>query len=392
MARWSFFVACCLLPAAVLAEERAPHVSPADAGFDVEKLAALDPLIETAIQDGKMPGCVVCIGRRGKIASLKAYGRRSLEPTMEDMNIDTVFDLASLTKPIATATSAMILVEQGTLKLDAPVAAYLPDFAANGKESVTVEQLLIHTSGLIPDNAIADYADGPKKAIDRVLALNLKTPPGERFAYSDMNFVVLAELIKKVSGQNVHEFSQQHIFQPLGMKETMFLPGEALRQRAAPTEKRGDVWMRGEVHDPRAHKLGGIAGHAGLFSTAEDLAIYASAMLGRGEYGGVRIMKEATWQEMTRPRTVHGRGNDDKPYDGLRGLGWDMRTGYSINRGQGMSDSAIGHGGFTGTGIWIDPDRDLFVIFLSNRVHPNGKGNVNPLIGRIGTIAVEALK
>src|SRR5207253_11076554 len=144
------------------------------------------------------------------------------------------------------------------------------------------------TSGLIPDNAIADYAEGPEKAVERIMSLKLQTPPGERFAYSDMNFVVLAEVIKNISRQNVHEFSQQHIFQPLGMKETTYLPGEELRKRAAPTEKRGDVWMQGEVHDPRAYKLGGIAGHAGLFSTAEDLAIYACAMLGRGEYHGAR--------------------------------------------------------------------------------------------------------
>jgi CubicO group peptidase (beta-lactamase class C family) len=377
---------------AVALAEPLPQVAPADADIDPTKLAAIDAAIANALDEKKMPGCVVCIGRRGKIALLNAYGQRSLELTMEAMTIDTVFDLASLTKPIATATSAMILLEQGKLKLTEPVASYLPEFAVNGKEAVTIEQLCIHTSGLIPDNAIADYAGGPEKAIERVFALSLKTPAGERFAYSDMNFVVLAELIKKVSGQNVHEFSQQHIFQPLGMKETTYLPGEELRKRTAPTEKRDDVWMRGEVHDPRAYKLGGIAGHAGLFSTAEDLAIYASAMLGRGEYGGVRIMKEETWQEMTRPRKVPGRNNDGKAYDGLRGLGWDVRTGYSSNRGEGMSDSAFGHGGFTGTGIWIDPANDLFVIFLSNRVHPNGKGNVNPLIGRIGTIAVEALK
>jgi CubicO group peptidase (beta-lactamase class C family) len=369
-----------------------PQVAPADAGFDALKLAAIDAPIAAAIEEKKMPGCVVCIGRHGKIVLLRAYGHRSLEPSEEEMTTDTVFDLASLTKPIATTTSVMILVEQGKIKVNEPIATYLPEFAANGKENVTVEQLLIHISGLIPDNNIADYADGPEKAIERVFALKLITPPGERFAYSDMNFVVLAELVKKVSGQNIHEFSQHHIFQPLGMKETTYLPGEELRKRAAPTEKRGDAWMRGEVHDPRAYKLGGIAGHAGLFSTAEDLAIYASAMLGRGEYSGVRIMQEATWREMTTARKVPGRNNEGRAYDGLRGLGWDMRTGYSSNRGEGMSDAAFGHGGFTGTGIWMDPEKDLFVIFLSNRVHPNSKGNVNPLIGRIGAIAVEALK
>jgi CubicO group peptidase (beta-lactamase class C family) len=369
-----------------------PHVSPQEAGFQEAKLQEIDRAVEAALGEGKMPGCVVCLGRRGKIALLKAYGQRRLEPNQEKMTTDTVFDLASLTKPIATATSAMILVEQGKLKLDAPVASYLPAFAANGKEAVTVEQLLLHTSGLIPDNAIGDYQDGPAKAIQRVLALNPQTTPGEQFAYSDMGFVVLAELVAKVSGQNVHQFSQEHIFQPLGMKETMYLPNDVLRQRAAPTEQRNGQWMQGEVHDPRAYKLGGIAGHAGLFSTASDLALFASAMLGRGSYENVQLMNEATWQEMTTPRKVTSRLRNGGTSTGLRGLGWDMRTGYSSNRGEGMSDAAFGHGGFTGTGLWIDPERDLFVIFLSNRVHPDGKGSVNPLIGRIGTIAVEALE
>jgi CubicO group peptidase (beta-lactamase class C family) len=176
------------------------------------------------------------------------------------------------------------------------------------------------------------------------------------------------------------------------MEETTYLPGDALKQRAAPTEQREERWMQGEVHDPRAYKLGGIAGHAGLFSTAEDLAIYASAMLGKGEYDGVRILQEETWKNMTTPRKVPGRLKNGDPYEGQRALGWDVQTGYSSNRGEKMSNAAFGHGGFTGTGIWIDPEKDLFVIFLSNRVHPDGKGLVNPLIGRIGSIAVEAIK
>jgi CubicO group peptidase (beta-lactamase class C family) len=384
----------CALSAALLlfcaagvyaAEPRLERCEPEQAGFSSEKLTEIDAVVEQALGEKKMPGCVVCIGRRGKIAWLKAYGQKRVEPSEEPMTADTLFDLASLTKPIATATSVMILVEEGKLKLEEPVATYLPDFAAEGKEAVTVEQLLIHTSGLIPDNALSDYGNGPTKAIERVHALKLRTPAGERFAYSDVGFIVLAELVAKVSRKNVHEFSQERIFQPLGMRETTYLPDESLRKRAAPTQQREGEWMQGEVHDPRAYKLGGIAGHAGLFSTAEDLATYASAMLGRGQWGETRIMSEDTWNEMLRPRKVSS-GNST----GLRALGWDVRTGYSSNRGEGMSDSAFGHGGFTGTGIWLDPERDLFVIFLSNRVHPDGKGSVNPLIGRIGGIAVAA--
>ena len=381
-----------LLALAATAAEpgRLPHVAPADAGLSAEKLQQIDAIVQEGLDQKKMPGCVVLVGRRDKIVLLKAYGNKRLEPTTEAMAADTVFDLASLTKPIATATSVMILVDQRKLKLDEPVATYLPEFAANGKEKVTVRQLLIHVSGLIPDNSIKDYDDGSEKAVQRVFALKPLTPPGERFAYSDMNFVVLGELVKKLSGKDVHEFSREHIFGPLGMKETSYFPGDALKKRAAPTEKRDGKWMQGEVHDPRAFKLGGIAGHAGLFSTAEDLAIYASMMLSRGEQGGKRILSEDAWKQMTAPNKVPARRNNGTPYEGLRGLGWDMKTGYSINRGDSFSPAAFGHGGFTGTAIWIDPEKELFLIFLSNRVHPDGKGLVNPLIGKIGTVVGEA--
>ncbi|MGI8981736.1 MAG: serine hydrolase domain-containing protein [Pirellulaceae bacterium] len=368
---------------------RLPHVSPAEAGLSAAKLQQIDAIVQEGLDQKKMPGCVVLVGRRDKIVLLKAYGNKRLEPAAEPMTTDTVFDVASLTKPIATATSVMILVDKGKLKLDEPVATYLPDFAANGKEKVIVRQLLIHTSGLIPDNSIKDYDDGADEALKRVLALKLQTPPGERFAYSDMNYVVLGELIKKIAGKNVHKYSQEHIFQPLGMKETTYLPGDVLKHRAAPTQQREGKWMQGEVHDPRAYKLGGIAGHAGLFSTAEDLAIYANMMLRRGERGGKRILSEDAWKQMTSPNKVPARRNKGAEYEGLRGLGWDMKTGYSINRGESSSPAAFGHGGFTGTAIWIDPEKDLFLIFLSNRVHPDGKGLVNPLIGRIGTVVGE---
>lgn len=372
-----------VLISAMVATAAPSQVTPEEAKFNAAVLARIDAVVADGIRDGHMPGCVVCVGRRGKIGLLKSYGERAVEPTREAMTTDTIFDLASLTKPIATGTSVLLLVEQGKVKVDAPVAIYLPEFAANGKEKVTVEQLLIHTSGLIPDNALRDYEDGPARAIERVFALQPRTPPGEAFAYSDVGFIVLAELVKQVSGQDVQAFSQEHVFRPLGMKDTRYLPPEDQRPRIAPTERRGETWIRGEVHDPRALKLGGIAGHAGLFSTAADLATYASAMLDQGR----PILREDTWKTFTAPRKIPAR---DK--EAFRTLGWDSRSGYSGNRGEGMSAAAFGHGGFTGTGIWIDPDRDLFVIVLANRLHPDGKGNVNPLIGRIGTIAVEAGK
>jgi CubicO group peptidase (beta-lactamase class C family) len=365
---------------------RLPLVPPAEAGLGPDKLQQIDAIVREGLDQKKMPGCVVLVGRRDKIVLLKAYGNKRLDPAPEPMTTDTVFDLASLTKPIATATSVMILLDQGKLKLEEPVARYLPEFAAGGKEQVTVRQLLIHVSGLIPDNSMKDYDDGAEQAIQRIFALKPQTTPGERFAYSDMNYVVLGELVGKLSGRNVHEFSREHIFQPLAMNETTYLPGEELQRRAAPTEQRDGKWLQGEVHDPRAFKLGGIAGHAGLFSTAEDLAVYASLMLSRGERGGQRILSENAWKQMTAANQVPARRTNGSQYQGQRGLGWDMQTGYSINRGESFSPAAFGHGGFTGTAIWIDPEKDLFLIFLSNRVHPDGKGLVNPLIGRIGTI------
>jgi uncharacterized protein YbbC (DUF1343 family) len=360
-----------------------PHAAPESVGMDGQHLERIDALVADGLAEKKMPGCVVCIGRQGKIVLLKAYGNRQIEPQLLPMTTDTVFDMASITKPVATATSIMLLVERGQLKLSDKVAALIPEFAAQEKGEITIGDLLLHKSGLIADNPLADYEHGPEEALRRIYALKLQTPPGNRFIYSDVNFILLGEIVRRVSGQNLHEFSQANIFKPLGMSETGFLPGEALRARAAPTEKRGEVWIQGQVHDPRAHKLGGIAGHAGLFATASDLAVYAQMMVDDGQYRGIRILSPRTVAVMTQGYRVPG---------GLRGLGWDKRTGYSINRGELLSDSAFGHGGFTGTVLWIDPELELFVIFLSNRLHPDGKGLVNPLAGRIGSVAAAAIR
>lgn len=359
-----------------------PEMMPESAGMDSARLAVIDDIVREGLEQGKMPGCVVMIGRREGIVFRKAYGFRQTTPQQVPMTIDTVFDLASLTKPIATATSVMILVQQGRIDINASVASYLPEFAANGKERITVRNLLTHTGGLMADNSISDYAGTPEEAIGKIYNLKPVSEPGAEFIYSDVGFIVLGQIVRAVGGENVHEFSQEAVFQPLGMAETGYLPGEGLRARAAVTEQREDRWMQGEVHDPRAFALGGIAGHAGLFSTADDLAKYAVMMLNRGQLGDHRILEHGTFALMTTAVDVPR---------GRRALGWDTRTGYSSNRGDLMSSGAFGHGGFTGTGIWIDPEQNLFVIFLSNRVHPDGKGLVNPLIGRIGTIAGAAL-
>lgn len=348
-----------------------------------EKLAEIDGAIDEALANKQMPGCVVLIARQGKIVLLKAYGQRSLEPAETPMTCDTVFDLASLTKPIATATSVMLLVEQGRLTLDEPAAKYLPEFGQEGKDAITIRQLLTHQSGLIADNPIEDFAAGPDQAIQKIFAAKPPHEPASAFVYSDVGFIVLGELVRRVSGEDVHQFTARRLFGPLEMTETGYLPPEVLCGRAAPTERRNDRWIQGEVHDPRAYALGGVAGHAGLFSTAEDLAIYAQMLLSRGEYAGVRVLAPETVDTMLTAQTVPGGG--------LRALGWDMKTGYSSNRGEGFSARAVGHGGFTGTALWIDPELELTVIFLSNRVHPDGKGHVNRLAGRVGTLSAEAI-
>jgi CubicO group peptidase (beta-lactamase class C family) len=354
-----------------------------ECGLNASRLAAIDDVVEQGLRYERMPGCVVLVGYRGRIAWLKSYGSRQLKPDVVPMTTDTVFDLASLTKPIATATSIMLLIEDGLIELDAPAAKYIPELATNGKEAITIRQLLTHQSGLLPDNSIRDYEDGRVEAFRRIHELDLRAEPGTRFMYSDVGFIVLGEIVERVSGKLLDAFSRERIFAPLGMMETGFNPDSNLKKRAAPTQERNGEWMRGEVHDPRAYKLDGVAGHAGLFSTAEDLARYAQMLVNDGSLGETQILKPETSQLMQTSQEVSS---------GIRTLGWDRRTGYSSNRGDLFSAGAFGHGGFTGTALWIDPAQEMFVIFLSNRVHPDGKGSVNSLAGRIGTIAAAAIK
>ena len=353
----------------VAAAERLPQVAPEEVGLDSATLALIDAEVLKGLADKNMPGAVVAVGRHGKIAYLKAFGNKQVETdtlAAVAMTTDTVFDMASITKPMATATSVMVLLDQGKIDVDAKVATYLPEFDTTDKRDITVRQLLLHTAGFIPDNHLNDYRDGTAKSIERLLALKPQTPPGTAFTYSDVSFQLLGILVERVSGKSVADFARENVYEPLGMTETMYNPNEELSRRAAPTQDRA----LGQVHDPRAFATDGVAGHAGLFSTAEDIAVYATMMLNKGEYqchrrnNVIRVLSPETVQLMTTRNRVPR---------GYRGLGWDMRTGYSSNRGQTMSPQAFGHGGFTGTSLWIDPAFDLFVIFLSNRVHPNGQ-------------------
>src|SRR5690606_31436438 len=281
-----------------------------------DRLAVIDEIVEEGLWRDRMRGCVVLVGARGHIVHRKAYGQRVVEPEPEEMTVDTVFDLASLTKPVATATSVMLLVEEGKVELDEPACTYLPEFTGDGKETITVRQLLTHQSGLIADNSLNDYLDGPEKAWERITALDLVKEPGEKFIYTDVGFIVLGKLVERVSGQPLGEFARRRIYEPLGMHETGFLPPEDLKPRIAPTQKQAGEWLRGTVHDPRSRELGGVAGHAGLFSTADDLALYAQMLIDGGRRGDVQILKPETIAVMNTPHETTG---------GLRSLGWDKK-------------------------------------------------------------------
>ena len=301
--------ACCGAPVADRTVDRATDF----AGVDPERLARIDHAVEAAIADGDLPGAVVLVWSRGRTAYLKAFGRRASEPEHEPMTVDTVFDLASLTKVIATTTAVMLLVEEGRVRLRAPVAQYLPGFERHGKARITVEQLLTHVSGLRPGLDLEQEFDGHDVALERTYDERPVAAPGEQFIYSDLNFMLLGEIVARVSGLSLDVFATQRVFEPLGMGETMFRPPAALAERIAPTEAcvglewpcRGDaagaVMLRGAVHDPTARRMGGVAGHAGLFSTAADLARFGEMLLAGGARDGVRILAPLTVSRMTSP-------------------------------------------------------------------------------------------
>ncbi len=368
-------------------------------GLAAQRLARIDGVVEESIAKHELPGAVVLVGRGGKTVFLRAYGNRAVEPVAEPMTVDTIFDMASLTKTVATAPSVMILVEEGKLALSDPVVRYIPDFAAEGgdRSKVTIEQLLTHRAGLPPDDPLDLYTGTPEEIFARKYRQPLATPPGSRFVYSDVGYEVLGEVVRRVSGEPLDRFAEERIFRPLGMKETFFNPlppgggarGQPARlhgipiSRFAPTEKRDGRWMRGEVHDPRAYALGGVAGHAGLFSTAADLAKFCRMILAGGRLGRARVLSPLGVEAMTRPR-LYGDGD-------LRGLGWDIATAYSRNRGDLFPAGSFGHTGFTGTALWIDPASGTFVVFLSNRVHPDGKGDVLRLRAVVSSIVAAAV-
>ena len=350
--------------------------------FNLEKLRQVDQAIHDAIADGKIPGGVLWAERKGQIYH-KAYGHRSLFPNREKMTPDTIFDLASLTKVIATAPAIAKLHELQKLNVNDHVAKYLPAFAQNNKESVTIQHLLTHSSGLRPGLSLQTDWNG-RRAIQLACAETLQTPPGSKFKYSDLNYILLGEIVQQVADAPLHKFCPTAFYLPLGMTDTRFLPPANLLPRIAPTIKVQSQVTRGTVHDPVAARMGGIAGHAGLFSTAKDLALFARMLLNQGQYNGTSILKSQTVAQMTQ--------NQSPPeLQEQRGWGWDIDSLYSSPRGRLFEIGSYGHTGWTGGSIWIDPFSETFVIFLSNRNHPDETGNVIGLRRAIGTLVAEAV-
>ncbi len=342
---------------------------------------AVDAVIQNAISDGSIPGAVLVVGHDGQVIYRKAYGARALEPRREVMTLDTVFDVASLTKVIVTTTAVMQLVERGKVRLNDPVAKCLPEFAQNGKGEITVRQLLTHYSGLEPDLDLKTSWEGKQTAYRMAFAETLADPPGSKFSYSDVNFILLGALVERVSGETLDEYAVRHIFLPLKMTRTRYLPPAAWRMKIAPTQyDEHDRMLRGVVHDPTARRMGGVAGQAGLFSTGDDLAKFAQALLN----GGGGILSAMTVEKMTRPEQP-----PSAPV--LRGFGWDIDSPFSSNRGDLLPVGGFGHTGFTGTSMWIDPTTKTYIILLTNAVHPRGKGNAIALRSKVATAVAAAL-
>ena len=363
--------------------------------IDIDRLGRIEELVEAAIANDELPGAVVLVGTLNGVVYQRAFGNRAVESEVEPMSLDTVFDLASLTKVVATTTSVMMLVEEGRIRLADRVEAHLPGFGRLGKGGITVGHLLTHMSGLRPDVDLADPWVGYDTAISLAFDEVPTSAPGERFVYSDINFFLLGEIVARISGLTLDQFVAERIFEPLGMEDTGFNPPAALIPRIAPTERCSQYgWpcdtpdasmLRGTVHDPTARRMQGVAGHAGLFSTAADLAVFCRMLLAGGIHDDVRVLSPLTVARMTTVSTPPDQPN-------RRGLGWDMDSVFSSNRGELFPPGSFGHTGFTGTSLWIDPSSGVFVVFMSSRLHPDGRGNVTPLRARTATAVAAAIR
>jgi uncharacterized protein YbbC (DUF1343 family)/CubicO group peptidase (beta-lactamase class C family) len=389
-------------PAAKTPAQRPPQkAAPAKKSEPPEEITAprldiLDGIFHKAMADDELPGAVVVVGWRGEVVFSKSYGLRAVLPAREPMTDDTIFDLASLTKIFATSLSVSKLIERGRIRLNDPVARYVPEFAPNGKDRITVRHLLTHTSGLRPIPSLPAKWSGTEAVLAAIYADSLVSPPGARFTYSDTGFIVLGELVRRVSGFPLDEFAARNIYGPLGLKFTRFRPPPEWRERIAPSEEidlpegakpgsgRGRI-LRGEVHDPRARGMGGVAGHAGLFSTAEDLARLCQMILDGGVApDGARIFAPQTLALMT--------GSHTPPWSpSLRGLGWDIDSAFSAPRGEIFPVGGFGHTGFTGTSVWLDPASRTYVIILSSTQHPAPRPAISSVRSRVATAVAAAV-
>jgi uncharacterized protein YbbC (DUF1343 family)/CubicO group peptidase (beta-lactamase class C family) len=364
------FLLGALLPSAVAAPNTAPPTS----------LGVVDTIVQESIRDEQIPGAVVLIGHDGQVIYRKAFGERALEPRREPMSVETIFDIASLTKVVATSIAVAQLVQKGEVRVNEPAAKYIPEFAENGKDEITVRELLTHHSGLPKDLDLSQPWEGRETALQMAYSAKPVSAPGSQFLYSDVNFIVLGALVERVSGTSLDEYCRKNIFLPLSMTHTRFLPPPAWSPKIAPTQfDEHDKMLRGVVHDPTARRMGGVAGHAGVFSTADDLSNFAQALL-----TGSTILSPLMIEKMTTPQQPPTSAV-------LRGFGWDIDSPFSSNRGDLLPVGSFGHTGFTGTSLWIDPTTQTYIVILTNAVHPRGKGSAVALRSKIATAVAAAL-
>lgn len=371
---------------------------PETIGLLSSQLGYIEEAVAAAIQDKEIPGAVVLVARHGKIGYFKAFGHRVLEPQPEIMTTSTIFDMASLTKVMATSPAVLLLVERGKIRLGDRVKRYLPEFTGGGKDAITVRNLITHFSGLRPDFDLSIPWEGYSATLEELWKETARGDPGKEFVYSDLNFITLGEIVNRVSAMNLADFARANIYAPLGMDETRFTPPAELWPRIAPTETRArsveylqgkgtpaaqSQVLRGSVHDPTAWRMGGVAGHAGLFSSAMDVAVYAQTLLNGGVYRGKRIFSPAGVQAMTTAQSP-------KSSVTARGFGWDIDSSFSVPRGDLLA-GGFGHTGFTGTSLWVAPSQDLFVVLLTSRLYPEGKGDVTHLRGAIANIVAASI-
>ncbi len=373
-----------------------PPAKAENVGMSSAQLALIDGLIADAVARKDFPGAVVLVARKGKVVYRKAFGLSQTVPEPRPLTADMIFDQASVTKPVATATSVMLLVERGRLRLWDKVKTYVPSFSTwYGEKGIAGEDarlfhLLTHTSGLPP---YTDAKEAAQKLGDPCSTADLagliadipkERPVGTAFVYSCLNYITLAHIVQVVSGRTVAEFAEENVFKPLGLTRTFFRPPAELTEACVPTEVLDGRPLRGVVHDPLARLQGGVSGNAGLFSTADDLAVFAQMLLGKGALGGARILAPLTVERMTEIFPMCGEFG--------RGLGWDLETDYSTSGGDLFGPRSYGHTGYTGTSIWIDPGTGTSVVFLTNRVHPDDKGDVIALRSKVANVVAAAVR